>query len=48
MSGMSKYTVDSNDFPLGASHIIIDSTHCDIDLYNIRIYQSALSSKQIV
>lgn len=48
MSGVSKYIASDTEFPLGAENIVINSEWCDIDLYNIRIYQSALNSKQVV
>jgi hypothetical protein len=37
MSGMSKYK-NSAEFPIYADKIIINSEQCDLDLYNIRIY----------
>jgi hypothetical protein len=43
MSGMSAY-LSNTEFPIDAEYIIINSEHCDIDLYNIRVYQLPLDS----
>lgn len=47
MSGMSKYKA-SAEFPIFADKLLINSQQCDLDLYNIRIYNYPLSSQNIV
>ena len=48
LSGISKYS-ESDEFNTGVSSLIFNSTYCDIDLYNIRIYKSKkLYSQDVV
>ena len=48
MSGMVDYDRSSSKLPIYANKLLINSNQCDLDLYNIRIYKKALTSKQIV
>ena len=48
MSGMVDYDRSSSKLPIYADKLLINSNQCDLDLYNIRIYKKALTSKQIV
>lgn len=48
MSGMSKYDRTSAELPIYANKLIINSEHCDLDLFNIRIYNKVLKSSEIV
>ena len=48
MSGMVAYKRDSAKLPITANKLLINSEQCDLDLFNIRIYDQALTSKQIV
>lgn len=47
LSGMSSFVNKQSNFP-SANNIIINSNLCDIDLYSIRVYNTALSSADIV
>ena len=46
MSGMVAYK-NAARLPIYANKLIINSEHCDLDLYNIRVYNKALSSSEI-
>lgn len=46
MSGMVTYKNDA-ELPIYADKLIINSEQCDLDLYNIRIYNKVLSSSEI-
>lgn len=48
MSGMVAYKRSSAKLPITADKLLINSEQCDLDLFNIRIYDQALTSKQIV
>lgn len=48
MSGMVAYKRTSAKLPIYAEKLLINSEQCDLDLFNIRIYDQALTSKQIV
>ena len=48
MSGMVAYDRESALLPIAANKLIINSSQCDLDLFNIRLYNQALTSKQIV
>lgn len=48
MSGMVAYKRSSAKLPITANKLLINSEQCDLDLFNIRIYDQALTSKQIV
>ena len=48
MSGMVGYERTSGALPIYAEKIEINSEYCDLDLYNIRIYEKVLTSKDIV
>ena len=47
MSGMTKYDYDTASLPQGNRKLIINSDQCDLDLYNIRIYNKALTFNEI-
>ena len=47
MSGMTKYDYDTASLPYGNRKLIINSNQCDLDLYNIRIYNKALTFNEI-
>ena len=46
MSGMVAYKTSAN-LPIQANKLLINSDQCDLDLYNIRIYNKALSFNEI-
>jgi hypothetical protein len=46
LTGVIGSTLNSS-FTIGADSIVFDSTYCDIDLYKIRIYNTALSVNDI-
>lgn len=48
MSGMVAYDRESALLPIEANKLIINSSQCDLDLFNIRLYNQALTSKQVV
>lgn len=48
MSGMTSFIPSPGLLPLHANTIQINSEYCDIDLYNIRIYNKVLKSADIV
>lgn len=48
MSGMVAYKRTSAKLPIYAEKLLINSEQCDLDLFNIRIYDQALTSKQVV
>jgi hypothetical protein len=50
MSGMSSYAKKNthDHFPLGADTLFIGSDLCDIDFYQIRIYDKPLTSANVV
>jgi len=48
MSGMVAYNRDSAKLPIGTKKLLINSDQCDLDLYNVRIYDQALTSRQVV
>lgn len=47
MSGMVSYK-SAAELPIYANKIILNSEQCDLDVYNIRIYNKALESSEIV
>ena len=46
MSGMVAYK-NSARLPIYANKLILNSEHCDLDVYNIRVYNKALTSSEI-
>lgn len=48
MSGVTQYSNISEKLPTSANAIKINSQYCDIDLYNIRVYNKVLNSNEIV
>jgi hypothetical protein len=48
MSGVSSYDRTNAKLPISADTIKINSDYCDIDLYTIRIYNTPLTSANIV
>lgn len=49
LSGIAKYDKSSDRFNAGTNFIEFNSTYCDIDLYNVRIYKGAkLESADVV
>lgn len=49
MSGIISYNKDSDNFNSGAMNLVFNSTYCDVDLYNIRVYRGTkLESAQVV
>ena len=47
MSGMSSY-LNTSELAAAANKLIINSNYCDIDLYAIRVYKTALNASVII